>query len=198
MDAELRDAMARQAVAMNNVAKSMWLNYMATQKSMENRTPSSVLFGTALIDTSSIEWVQILQRNRRRAYVELIFRGDYLMINNSNTTDALELAKNFARSAGTLDLLLGDTAIYGSSSNPIKIETTSPLYVAAFNVVDAAPTTVQGFITWQEAIYSDVSAIPLTEQDLRSNKPGTVQKSTQGLMHPDEDVRATYSHDGVR
>lgn len=206
-DKEIVDALKNLNITLSRLDKGNFYNFMLQQRMAERSTPTNSKFGTAVIASASISWVQILQRNERRKNVNLIVGSSatgYLMVNNDNLTDANESAQMLARSIGnSLDIVLADTVIINlartNSNNPITIDTTGPIYVAGFSITSSVASHNQTVVSWEEAIYSDVDAIPGFMKDTEHHhKPGDIHKLTAGTMPWLDHDALPYERGGVR
>lgn len=170
----------------------------------ERATAPNASFGMAMLGSIAIKWEQILQSNPRRKYAELVFsQAPFFLVNTTDAgTDALTLATLVNNASnGPTDLVLNDTALYSSSPNPIRIESSGTVYVASFNVNDSGgPIVAQGLVTWQESIFSDIDAIPGFMIEHRA-KAGEVANLTPGTMLDaivGKDPAVPYTREGVR
>jgi hypothetical protein len=205
VDREIVDVLKSLNISLSRLERGNFYNFMLAQRMAERSTPTNSKFGTAIVGSVGLNWVQILQRNERRKNINLLCSSTigYLMVNNDNLTDANEAAQNFARSLTHLDLRLDNAMIIPlaniNTNNPITIDTTGTLYVTSFTITDGAASVQQGVVTWQEAIYSDVDAIPGFMVDTTQHKPGEVSKLTAGTMPwLDEDESTEFARGGVR
>jgi hypothetical protein len=177
---------------------------MMQQQIAERSTPTNSSFGTAIVNSQSIRWTQIVQRNDRRKYAQVIFsNADFFLVNNTDVeSDALELATqvNNASNNGT-DLVMGNAALYSSAPILYTIETTGPLYVACFNLnTEGAPIVSQGVVAWQESIFSDLDAIPGFIPEHRA-KAGDVHNVTTGTLEESilgRNAESPYTRGGIR
>ncbi len=200
LDKELNQILKDNAEKMDLVAKSNWLLYQATQQQMRDRTPSNAKYGSYGFNPTNnatvlAEWRAILPRNERRKCVKFNAINQSIYFASSDKSfdiNNLILAEK-SGFTGSLPVMLM-TFVGGMS---FEIETTSPIYVASLtgngSVVEQAAT-----LNWVEEIYSDINAIPTGEPNDLIQRPGIVSKLTSGAMQLDGDIRATYTHDGVR
>jgi hypothetical protein len=205
-DKELIEILSRLNVSLSRVDRGNFLNFMLTQQMAERATPTNSEFGSAIVGSVAIQWTQILQRNDRRKYVELVFsNANFFLVNDSDVSaDALELATQVNNAANNVTDLMLSVALYSSNSlapQPIRIETSGPLYVASFDINGSGgPIVTQGVVTWQEAIFSDIAAIPGFMVEHRA-KAGDVDKLTPGTLEESiigHEFESAYGRGGVR
>ena len=201
---QLLETLSRLNVNLSKIDRGNYLQFMLTQAMAERSTPPNASFGMALLDSISIHWVQILQSNERRKYAELVFsQAPFFLVNTTDAgTDALTLATLVNNASnGPTDLVLNDTALYSSSPNPIRIETSGTVYVASFDVsADSGPVVAQGLVTWQEAIFANLDAIPGFMVEHRA-KPGEVANLTPGTLLDSivgKNPTVPYTREGIR
>lgn len=200
LDRETLEALKENSAAMDRVAKAQWLMYMATQKSMEDRTPSSMVFGSYNFNptnsaTQLVAWRQVLPRNTRRKAVRFSALNQTLFLATSDNSITIDNLVLFQKNGwnGAIPVMV-NTFTAGSI---LRLDTTDAIYVASLT---GAGSMVEqnAIISWAEEIYSSVSAIPMHENDNNIARPGVVEHLTAGAMHLDGDVRATFTREGVR
>jgi hypothetical protein len=181
---------------------------MLTQQMAERVTPTNASFGTAVVGSVGIVFEQVLQRNDRRKYTEFVTQtatATHLMFSNNDRVDAKELAQQYVNGiTNSTDVLLGGVSIYEVSAQPIRIDTNGPIYVASFSIGSGGTAgkaiPAQGAFNWQEAIFSDIEAIPGFMVEHRA-KAGDVDKLTAGTLAESiigKDFESAYTREGIR
>ena len=199
-DKELLEALHEQSQSMDRVAKAQWLMYMATQKQMEDRTPSSAVFGSYNFNPTSSNtqlaaWRQLVPRNTRRKRITFTaLNQTFYIANSDNIVDINDLIKfQHVGFNGNMQVMQNTfTAGYN-----LTLETTDSIYVASLTG-GGSTIELNAVINWVEEVYSNVSAIPVEMSNINPSRPGITQKLTAGAMSLDGDIRATYSREGVR
>ena len=207
-DKELQEVLSRLNVSLNRIDRGNYIRFMLEQQTAERSTPPNATFGSAIVNSVSIAFTQVLQRNDRRKYAEFVtptLTATHIMFANSDRVDAKELAQAYVNGiTNSTDVVLNGVSIYAVSSNPIRIDSTGPIYVGAFSIGSGGTAgkaiAAQGGINWQESIYSDMDAIPGFMVEHRA-KPGDVDKLTAGTLKESilgEDFESAFGRGGVR
>ena len=201
-DKELVEALHKNAAAKDRNAQAQFLNYMTTQKLMENRTPTNLSFGSFNFNpfadgTRVAAWIQLVPRNNRRRAIKFLpsieeTGGSIIYFATSdNIVDVNNvIAFNNLEQAGSINAMLANFDV------PLEIRSTDSIWACSLTGTGSLIEKKSG-INWVEEIYSDVSAIPIT-RDRPLHSAGDVDKLTPGLMELDGDQRATYTREGVR
>lgn len=199
-DKELLEALREQSESMDRVAKSLWINYMGTQKMMESRTPSTTVFGSYNFNPTSsttqlAAWRQILPRNARRKRVLLAgLNESFYIASGDNVVDINDLIRFQNKGFNGSIAAMQNTFTAGYH---LPLSTTDAIYVASLTG-SGSLIELNATISWAEEIYTDISSIPLEMTDTNIARPGIIEKLTPGAMALDGDIRATFTREGVR
>lgn len=194
-DRELVEALHEQAESMDRLAKANWLMYMATQKQMENRTPSNTVFGSYGFGGVNAAWRQILPRNDRRAKVTFMAENlSFYFAVNENETDINTLINwQNVQFHGQIPVAL----LTFSGGEPVSMCTTGAIWVASLTG-GGSNVELAGVLNWVEEVYSSVDAIPHEMRDTNPMAAGRIQRLTAKDMQLDGDVTGTFTREGVR
>lgn len=199
-DKELLDALREQSESMDRVAKAQWLLYMATQKLMESRTPSTLHVGSYNFNPTSspsqvVAWRQVVPRNTSRKTITFSAVNETFFIATSDTAIDIMTLVQFQNTgwSGTIPAMMYTL----TAGNDLKLDTTEAIYIASLKGAGSAEEQ-NAIISWAEEIYTDVTSIPLEIRDTNIARPGIIEKLTPGAMSLDGDIRATFTREGVR
>lgn len=199
-DKELLEALHEQSESMDRVAKAQWLMYMATQKQMEDRTPSSAVFGSYNFNPTSsgtqlAAWRQLVPRNTRRKKITFMANNKTFYLASSDIVlDINDLIK-YENSGFN-----GSIPVIQNVFTPgltLQLDTSDAIYAASLTGAGSA-IELNAVINWVEEVYSNVSAIPVEMSNINPARPGITEKLTAGAMSLDGDIRATFTREGVR
>ena len=199
-DKEILEALREQSESMDRVAKSLWINYMGTQKMMESRTPATLHVGSYNFNptksaTQIVAWRQVVPRNASRKTITFSALNQTLFLATSDTAIDIMTLVGFQNTgwSGSIPAMMYTF----TAGNPLKLDTTEAIYIAS--LTGGGSTEEQSaIISWAEEIYADVATIPLEMRNTNPAQAGVVEKLTPGAMALDGDIRATFTREGVR
>lgn len=203
-DNELIHALLKNAEAMDRASKVSYLQMIVTQKQMESRTPTSLVFGSfnfnPFADGARLAaWVQVVPRNHRRRSIKFLPATEqvgasiiYFAISDNIVDINNVIAFNNLEQAGSITAMLFNF-LYGA----LEIQSTESIWACSLTGTGSTIEKKAG-LNWLEEIYSDISATPFDSHDKPLHTAGEVDKLTPGLMHLDGDVRGGFTREGVR
>ncbi len=205
LDKELHNLLKENGEALDRVAKAHWLLFMATQEQMTNRTPTSTSWGSYGFNPSNsatypAAWRQLVPRNDRRKRIRFTATptsGGYQSLYFSNSDINLDIGSLIELNNSGSFGYNGVALITFSPSTIFELDTTDAIWCASISGSGSTKEET-GVINWAEDIYSAVTAIPTYMDNIRTDKPGDVEKLTPGAMQLDGDIRATFTREGVR
>lgn len=181
--------------------KMSYLHFMKQQQQLENRTPTSVEFGTYGFNptnaaTQLAAWRQIVPRNNRRRQITITALNQTLFLTKSENVVGMSDLINWQQNGFPANVPV--MIITFATGQGLQIQTTEAIYVAS--LTGAGSTKEQNsYISWAEEIYSNVSASPLIDNPMRHNAPGLEQRLTAGLVNDiDDEAEAHFTREGVR
>ena len=194
-DNEMREVLREQNEHLDRIAKAQWLVYMATQKAMENKTPSITTFGSYGFGGTTAAWRQIVPRNDRRARITFMAQNlSFYFTNDSNNVDINTLINwQNVQFNGQIPVSL----LTFSGGVPVEIRTTEAIYVASLTGA-GSNVELAGTLNWIEEVYSSISAIPVHMVNESPERPGIIQKLPHSLQELDGDIQGTFTREGVR
>ena len=203
-DRELLDVLREHGLALDRNSKAHYLNYMATEKMMEDRTPATFVGGMMALNQVALQ--QIVPRNNRRKEIRFTYQpstiNGLLILSNIDTLDVNSLFQAYKNVNGMVQAYM----IAPGAVTPFKIDsiiTSDAFFAASINVTSAVNlvSAIPAYLTWTESVYDDKSASPMNQgTNSRHGRPHEEQhlaRSSQAekIAGP---VTTGYTHDGVR
>jgi len=194
-DKELVEALKHLAYMTDRAGKASWLNFQATQKMMESRTPTSIHFGSYNFNptasaTQLAAWQQVVPRNPRRK--KIIFSALNQTLFLATSDNSLPIANLIVDQANGWNGSIPVMEFTFAAGVTLPLETTEAIYFASLT---GAGSLIEqtAIVSWSEEIYSSVSAIPLLEDN--PQRPSEVGGLTAGEMSSDA---LNFGREGVR
>ena len=199
-DNEMREALREQNEHLDRIAKAQWLVYMATQEAMNNRTPSSMVFGSYNFNptnstTQLVAWRQVVPRNERRKRITFSALNQTLFLATSDQSIDIMSLVQFQNTGWSGSLPVMENTF--TAGTVLQLDTTESIYIASLKG-GGSQIEQTAIISWAEEIYSNVSAIPVHMVNESPERPGIIQKLPHSLQELDGDIQGTFTREGVR